>query len=144
MTALKTSCYRTVTSDSYPLAIDAALTLRARPRNGLEPKRREDWRSHMTRASKTNGRSGLNSLLTGVSAAALLVSFCAPALAADDDTKAEIRMLKEQLRKLERKLDAQAEAQKETQREVANAKAKGAPGPATRSMFGPVYKGEAP
>jgi hypothetical protein len=99
----------------------------------------------MPRASKTNGRSGLNIILTGVSAAALLVSFCAPALATDDDTKAEIRMLKEQLRKLERKLDAQAQAQKETQREVSTVvKTKAAAGPATQPFFGPVYKGEAP
>jgi hypothetical protein len=82
----------------------------------------------MPRASNTNGRAGLNRILTGVSAAALLVSFCAPALAVDDDTKAEIRLLKEQLRRLEKKLEAQAQAQKETQREVATvAQAKGVP-----------------
>ena len=72
----------------------------------------------MTRKNEIKGRPGLKKMLTGVSAAALLVTFCAPALAADDDTKAEIRLLKEQLRKLEKKLDAQAAVQKETQREV--------------------------
>jgi hypothetical protein len=72
----------------------------------------------MTRANNIFGRAGLKQILTGVSAGALLVSFCAPALATDEDTKAEIRLLKEQLRRLEKKLDAQAEAQKETQREV--------------------------
>jgi len=72
----------------------------------------------VTRANKTIGRAGLKQILTGVSAGALLVSFCAPALATDEDTKAEIRLLKEQLRRLEKKLDAQAAAQKETQREV--------------------------
>ena len=72
----------------------------------------------MTRKTEINGRSGLKKMLAGVSAGALLVAFCIPALAADDDTKAEIRLLKEQLRRLEKKLDAQAEAQKETQREV--------------------------
>ena len=72
----------------------------------------------MTRKTEINGRSGLKKMLAGVSAGALLAAFCVPALAADDDTKAEIRLLKEQLRRLEKKLDAQAEAQKETQREV--------------------------
>ncbi len=99
----------------------------------------------MTRKTEIKGRSGLKKMLAGVSAGALLVSFCAPALAADDETKAEIRLLKEQLRRLEKKLEAQSEAQKETQREVATvAKAKAAGGQATHPLFGPIYKGEAP
>ena len=72
----------------------------------------------MTRANDIFGGPGLKRILTGVSAGALLVSFCGPALATDEDTKAEIRLLKEQLRKLEKKLDAQAEAQKATAAKV--------------------------
>jgi hypothetical protein len=57
-------------------------------------------------------------LLVGASTMAIFASFCAPALASDSETKAEIRALKEQLRRLEHRLEAQSQSQKQTQREV--------------------------
>jgi hypothetical protein len=48
--------------------------------------------------------------MTGVSSIAVVASYCSPALASDGDTKAEIRALKAQLRKLEHRLDEQERA----------------------------------
>ncbi len=72
----------------------------------------------MDNRMKRNARYKLGRFLTGVSSAAVLASLCVPALASDADTKAEIRALKEQLRRLEHRLDTQAQTQKQTQREV--------------------------
>jgi hypothetical protein len=66
------------------------------------------------------------------SALAAFASVCAPALASEEDLKAEIRALKEQLRRVERRLDAQSQSPKQTQRaveRVAEAKSKVAKGP---------------
>jgi hypothetical protein len=81
----------------------------------------------MTEPKKSDRRRGAAGLMTAGSALAILAALCLPAFAADDETKAEIKALKAQLRRLEQKLEAQTENQKKTEQEVqrvAKAKAK--------------------
>ena len=72
----------------------------------------------MSKLMKSGARGWVLGLLAGVSSVAVLASFCAPAFAADDETKAEICALKEQLKRLEHRLEAQSQEQKQTKREV--------------------------
>ena len=67
----------------------------------------------MSHLKKQCGRHNLKKVLAAASSLAVLAAFSAPAAAADDgDTKAEIRALKEQLKRLERRLAVQEQAPK--------------------------------
>ena len=78
-TLLRNHCYKIVASHFYLPGIE----------NGQAEALAESWRKNVTRAIQTLRRPGFKNIVTGVSAGALLVALCVPALAADDDTKAE-------------------------------------------------------
>ena len=66
----------------------------------------------MAYCENPNKSPDFTSLMAGVSLMAIIASLSAPAFADDADTKAEIRALKEQLRRLERRLEAQEQGRK--------------------------------
>lgn len=105
---LKNTCYKCVIKPFYPSQQVSGVSL-GKPLLG---------RQEMSKYSKNYARQGLKGLLAGVSTLAVFTAFCAPAYATDAETKAEIRALKDQLRRLEHRLEAQAQNQRQTDRKV--------------------------